>query len=133
MAKLTDNEMISLYKKAYELGKKHAASGNYKCWYTPRLEIAYLNGFEGISIDFDRVVTGYRFGECPKYSSFNYRDNQKENGVSLAALDGQKEVGSTMFFEDRKKVTVKGLLIGTKGSDGEPLVLPLDMFEQYDY
>ena len=27
----------------------------------------------------------------------------------------------------------EGLLIDAKGSDGEPLIIPLDMSEQYDY
>ena len=124
---------IKYMQKAYNLGKRHAENGNYTSWYTPRLQMAYNLGYEGIAVDFDNVVTGYRFGDCPEHESWNYAENRKEWGVSLAALNGEKEVGSSMWFADREKVTVEGLLIDAKGSDGEPLIIPLDMNEQYDY
>lgn len=126
-------EQIKYLRKAYDLGKRHAENGNLTSWYTPRLQMAYDLGYEGISVDFDNVVSGYRYGECPKRESWNYADDCKEHGVSLAALDGDKEVGSSVWFADRKKVSVEGLLIGEKGSDGEVLIIPLDMDEQYDY
>ncbi len=126
-------DQINYMKKAYELGRKHAANGNYCSWYTPRLEMAYNLGYDGIEVDFENPVSGYRYGVCPERTSFNYAENRKESGVSLAALDGQKEVGSSMWFCDREKVNVTGLLISDKGSDGEPLIIPLDMDEQYDY
>lgn len=126
-------DQINYMKKAYELGRKHASNGNYCSWYTPRLEMAYNLGYDGIEVDFENPVSGYRYGSCPEHNSFNYAENRKEVGVSLAALDGQKEVGSSMWFCDREKVSVKGLLISEKGSDGEPLIIPLDMDEQYDY
>ena len=37
-----------------------------------------------------------------------------------------------MFFQDRQKVEVKGLLVSAKGSDGEPLILPLGV-DQWDF
>ena len=126
-------DQINYMKKAYELGRKHASNGNYCSWYTPRLEMAYNLGYDGIEVDFENPVSGYRYGACPERNSFNYAENRKEVGVSLAALDGQKEVGSSMWFCDREKVNVTGLLISEKGSDGEPLIIPLDMDEQYDY
>ena len=126
-------DQINYMKKAYELGRKHASNGNYCSWYTPRLEMAYNLGYDGIEVDFENPVSGYRYGACPERNSFNYAENRKEFGVSLAALDGQKEVGSSMWFCDREKVNVTGLLISEKGSDGEPLIIPLDMDEQYDY
>lgn len=126
-------EQIKYFRKAYELGRKHASNGNYCSWYTPRLEMAYNLGYDGIEVDFENIVRGYRYGVCPKYNSFNYAENRKELGVSLAAIDGQKEVGSSIWFCDRDKVNVTGILIGEKGSDGEPLIIPLDMDEQFDY
>ncbi len=127
------SDQIQYIRKAYELGKRHAATGDYTSWYTPRLQMAYDLGYEGVGVDFDHIVKGYRFGDVPEGCSFNFRDNCKEHGVSLAAIEGQKEVGSVMWFGDRKKVEVTGLLISDTGSDGEPLVIPLDMEEQYDY
>lgn len=126
-------DQINYMKKAYELGRKHASNGNYCSWFTPRLEMAYNLGYDGIDVDFENPVSGYRYGACPERSSFNYAENCKEVGVSLAALDGEKEVGSSMWFCDREKVNITGLLIDKKGSDGEPLIIPLDMDEQYDY
>ena len=126
-------DQINYLRRAYNLGKRHAESGDYCAWYTPRLEMAYNLGYEGIGVDFDNIVSGYRYGKCPEHESINFADNRKEHGVSLAALDGQKEVGSSVWFCDREKVSVNGLLISATGSDGEPLIIPLDMDEQYDF
>lgn len=130
---MTNQEQIKYLLEAYNIGKRHAATGNYTSWYTPRLQMAYNLGYDGISVDFDNIVTGYRFGECPERESWNYANDCKECGVSLASLDGGKEAGSSIWFADREKVRVEGLLIDAKGSDGEPLIIPLDMNEQYDY
>lgn len=128
----TENQ-INYLRRAYNMGRKHAQNGNFASWYTPRLQMAYELGYEGIGVDFDNIISGYRFGACPEHESFNYAEGRKEWGVSLAAVDGQKEVGSTMWFSDRKKVNVKGLLIDATGSDGEPLIIPLDMDVQFDF
>lgn len=130
---MTAKEQIGYLVRAYNMGMRHAQTGNYCCWYTPRLEMAYLLGYEGIRVDFDNMVSGYRYGECPERESWNYAEDRKEVGVSLAALDGDKEVGSSIWFCDRERVSVTGLLIDAKGSDGEPLIIPLDMNEQYDF
>lgn len=130
---MNQQEQIKYLRKAYNLGKRHAENGNFTSWYTPRLQMAYNLGYEGIAVDFDNVVSGYRYGVCPEHESWNYAENRKEWGVSLAAIDGAKEVGSSMWFSEREKVHVRGLLINEKGSDGEALIIPLDMKEQYDY
>lgn len=130
---MTNQQRIDYLRRAYNLGKRHAENGDYCAWYTPRLEMAYNLGYHGIDLDFDKVVKGYRYGDCPERESWNFLDNCKEYGVSLAALEEQKEVGSTMWFSDRRKVIVSGLLIGCKGSDGEPLIIPLDFNEQFDF
>ena len=126
-------DQINYLRRAYNLGKRHAENGDYCAWYTPRLEMAYNLGYDGIEVDFEHIVNGYRYGECPEHESFNYADNTKEHGVSLAALDGQKEIGSSVWFCDRNKVNVSGLLISETGSDGEPLIIPLDMVDQFDF
>jgi hypothetical protein len=46
-------------------------------------------------------------------------------------LEGQKEVGSSIWFLEREKVKVEGLLLPFTGSDGEPLVIPYCV-EDYD-
>ena len=125
---------ISYLKKAYNLGKKHAQNGDWSDWYTPRLKMAYDCGYDGIGIDFDNPVYGYRYGNTPTSTSYNYLDNYLEYGVSLAALETyDKETSTSIFFHDRNKVEVYGLLLDKKGSDGEPLVIPLDMTEQFDF
>ena len=125
---------INDYKRAYNIGVKDAKRCGYTSWYTPVLGAAYNLGYEGYTIDFDTVVTAERYGELPEGSnvSFNYRENTKELGVSVACLKGEEEVGSCMFFQDRQKVEVKGLLVSAKGSDGEPLILPLGV-DQWDF
>lgn len=37
-----------------------------------------------------------------------------------------------MWFADREKIEFSGILLPVTGSDGEPLVLPLEI-EQYDF
>ena len=43
---------ISDYKRAYELGKKHAEECDLCGWYTPFLQASYDLGYEGIEVDF---------------------------------------------------------------------------------
>lgn len=127
------NNQIAFLRRAYNLGRKHAQSGGYCSWYTPRLQMAYDLGYSGIQVDFENVVSGYRYGKSPERCSYNYAANCWEHGVSIAALDGGYEVHSSVWFCDREKVAVVGLLVNAKGSDGEPLVIPLDMSWQYDF
>jgi hypothetical protein len=85
----------------------------------------WLGRVRNVSLAGQPVVSGYRYGAVPQsLLSQNYAEDKPECGVSLAALDGQKEIGSTMWFSDRKKVAVRGILVPRKGSDGEPLVIP---------
>jgi len=64
--------------------------------------------------------------------SYNYRDQVSERGLSLANLEGEDEVGSSMFFKDRGLVQVSGVLLPKTGSDGEPLILPINIVEMQD-
>jgi len=97
-------------------------------WYTPALQIAFDLGQRGIDLSVQPTVTGYRYGAMPEGGlSYNYADDRSERGLSLAAIDGQDEVGSSVWFAGRAKVTVTGLLLPYQGSDGEPLVLPYDV------
>jgi len=122
-----------MFEKAYRLGRKYSESGEIACFFTKCFDVAFDYGFQGIEIDFDDVVTGYRFGEIPEGGvSYNYRDCQFEDGLSLACVDGETEVGSSMWFSDRKRVSVRGIRLPKKGSDGETLVLPIGI-EQSDF
>ena len=124
---------VSMYERAYRLGQRHAGTGDMRYWYTRSIDKAYLMGYEGHEIDFTDIVSGYRYGDIPEGGvSFNYLDDMFEKGLSLAAVDGEKEVGSSMWFYDREKVKVSGIRLPFKGSDGETLILPLGI-EQYDF
>lgn len=100
-------------------------------YYTPILEMARTLGCDGIDLRKAKVVTGYRYGKASEFGiSQNYRDNISEKGLSLAALKGKKEIGSSMWFSDREKYEYTGIYV-TKGSDGEPIILPFG-FEVFD-
>ena len=124
---------INHYKAAYSLGIKHGNSETEMAgWYTKVLEAAYSLGRRGIIVDFDNIVTAERYGELPEGVSYNYRDGFMEDGVSATNIKGEKEVGSSIWFCDREKIEFRGILLPVKGSDGEPLLLPLDVW-QYDF
>lgn len=124
---------IANYKSAYLCGKKDAKNGDYSSYYTPVLEAAYDLGREGIEIDFENIVVAERYGELPKRGvSYNYRDDYKEKGVSAVNIKGEEPVGSYIWFTDNVKIEFEGILLPVKGSDGEPLLLPLGV-EQYDF
>ena len=55
--------------------------------------------------------------------SYNFAENKSENGLSLAQEYGKKEIGSSMWFKDRKAYEYEGLKVGT-GSDGETIIIP---------
>lgn len=115
---------VSDYKAAYKSG----VNGGFVGYCTPALIAAQDMGRNGIVIDWDNIVTGYRYGNIPEGGvSRNYADDCMELGCSLARLEGGKEVGSSVWFCDRPEVKVRGILLPVKGSDGEPLVLPLDI------
>ena len=56
---------ISDYKRAYELGKKHAEECDLCGWYTPFLQASYDLGYEGIEVDFSKVTLVKIVGEAP--------------------------------------------------------------------
>jgi len=69
------------------------------------------------------VVTGYRYGALPESGkSHNHAAARDEIGVSLAQMDGEAEISSVIWFCDRARVAVTGILAG-RGSDGEALVI----------
>ncbi len=97
-------------------------------FYTPIYQMAYNLGCKGIDLSLQPDVRGYRYGVAPESGlSRNYRDGISECGLSLAVITtpGYKteEIGSAMFFSNRKKHYFKGMLLPCKGSDGEPLIL----------
>jgi len=99
--------------------------GTYWSYYTPVLQVAFDLGQRGVDLSLQPDVTGYRYGKMPESGlSYNYSGQKSERGLSLAAIDGQKETGSCVWFADRDTVKVSGLLLPYKGSDGEPLILP---------
>ena len=94
-------------------------------YHTPVLQVAYELGTRGIDLSTAPDVAGYRYGAVPTHGlSHNYRDDHSERGLSLVAINGQPAVASEIWFCDRKRVRVNGLLLPYKGSDGEPLILP---------
>ena len=100
----------------------------FDSYYTPILQIAYNLGQKGINLESQPDVIGERYGNIPEFGlSYNYSADKSENGLSLANLIDEKEVGSTIWFSDRKKVRVSGLLLPYKGSDGENLILTYDV------
>lgn len=77
-----------------------------------------------------RKVRGWRYGEIPAEGrSYNHRDNEPEDGVSLMELEdgccGSRDAISAMFIEaeSRPVVWCEGYLLPHRGSDGEPLIL----------
>lgn len=119
MKTLTAND----YRKANARGIKESKSGDCTSYYTPALQVAYSLGHEGISIADNQIVTGYRYGEMPWNGiSANAQTGGFEKGLSLACIDGGKEIGSSVWFCDREKHTYSGILVGN-GSDGEPVIL----------
>lgn len=112
-----------LILKANKAGLKNPAS--LRSYYTPVLQVAFELGQQGVDLSGQPTVSGWRYGNIPDSGlSYNYRDRKSERGLSLAQLDGEPEVGSSMWFTDRKKIRVTGLLLPYRGSDGEALVLP---------
>jgi hypothetical protein len=86
---------------------------------------ALLWGQNGIDLSSAPTVSGWRYGENVTGISHNYREDVSEYGLSLAALDGETACGSEVWFAERDIVRCQGVLLPKKGSDGEPLVLPI--------
>lgn len=118
--------------EANKAGLRHRKNGNFWLWETPLLAVSYELGLDGVSILNQPIVIGERYGKAPDtYVSMNYRDGIKEMGMSLSNLIEEEEVGSSMWFSDRKKYQYEGILSPEKGSDDEYLLLAFD-FENYD-
>jgi len=141
--------MNSIHEKAYELGKSlktkfdaddlNTAMRYYDSEITDIIE-SNINiydsnllwlvdlGFQGY--EKPEIVTGWRYGNLPKGGySYNYREDRKEKGCSVAWLDNQNsetiDLVSLAFIADgRSLVHVRGYLNPmSKGSDGEPLLM----------
>ena len=105
------------FLEANEAGLRHKGTDNHWSYYTPSLQIAYNLGYENISLKDSDVVTGIRYGEAPeKGISTNYSENRSEKGLSLAQISGEKEIGSSNWFKDRKAFEYRGLKLPYKGS-----------------
>ena len=131
---MTEQEQIKYIKKAYMYGVSCRKTGDCKSWYTPRLTLAFNLGYSGIDIDFEKIITAKRYGYLPPVCSNNFLTDSPENGVSVISIEGDDATHwEEMFLCDRKMITFRCLLINAKGSDGEYLVFPLDMTEQFDF
>lgn len=128
----TNREMILKANKYGQRLDPNDCSGS--SWYSPILQVASdLGALKGIDLTDCPVVTGYRYGTAPASGiSYNYADQRSERGLSMAAINGQNEVGSCVWFADRDRVEYTGILLPYTGSDGEPLILAFG-FDQFDY
>lgn len=70
------------------------------------------------------IVTAWRYGKVPERgTSYNYRDQEYERGVSVLPYEGGKESAYyKAFFGGAPLIRVRGIDFGYKGSDGEPLL-----------
>lgn len=117
--KVTRDQIV----RANDQGLRDRDTGDWLSYYTPTLQVAYNLGQAGRDISGQPDVAGYRYGKAPEsYISHNHADDRSEHGLSLAAIDGEPEVGSSVWFADRRVYRYTGLLAG-RGSDGEPLIL----------
>lgn len=124
---------ISDYQKAYKIGKYDKANSDYSEFRTPALEAAWTAGYNGHEIDFENIVECLRAGNIPESGiSCNYREQESEYGLSVLNVIGEEEVGSAVWFANRETIKVKGIRLPYKGSDGETLILPLNI-EQFDF
>ena len=118
---LTRKQILQANKNGLKYGKEEGA-----WYYTAVLICAYNLGANGVDLTNAPDVSGYRYGKAPwDFISYNYRDDVAELGLSMACLDGEKPVGSSMWFSVRKEYRYSGMLAG-RGSDGEALILCYD-------
>ena len=130
MNKVTEQHI----RDAHAAGVKHAGTETIWSYYTTVLQLAYNAGWSGVALG--PVVDCTRYGRLPSSGcSHNYRDDLSEGGVSCVSAgdDTDGSAGAKMFMADRKLVGFRGvLLVDKRGSDGEPLVLPVDEYEHLD-
>jgi hypothetical protein len=109
--------------EANAVGLRHKDTDTYWSYYTPTLQVAYNLGLAGVDLSDAPDVAGYRYGSAPDSCvSYNHAEARSERGLSLACLDGEQEIGSSVWFADREVIRYTGLLAG-RGSDGEPIIL----------
>ena len=98
---------------------------SWQSYYTPILRVAYNLGRKGIDLSNCVDFTGHRYGYAPESGiSYNYANQSAECGLSLAVKTDGTEVGSVIWFTDRKKHNYTGLLLPILGSDDEAMILP---------
>jgi len=119
MKQITREDIIEA--NAYGLNHRDSLA-SYR---TPVLMCALLWGQNGIDLSSAPTVSGWRHGKNVTGISHNYREDVSEYGLYLAALDGETACGSEVWFAERDIVRCQGVLLPKKGSDGEPLVLPI--------
>ena len=100
----------------------------------------FLAGLEGRPMP--KKVRGYRYGGLPPVNkitgtrcSWNYREDKSEMGVSMAAIEGCKEIFSFAILgcidEGRPKVYCEGYLSWISGGDSEPLLVAAKEIPEY--
>lgn len=139
--------MIAAFKEGKELSKLYGGKDSY--WYkvltgeapTPKsynyeAQPGILSDFFEAGIigeDLPKPVIGWRYGDIPPTGkSYNYRDQYTEYGVSLMQVEGEP-IGKNAFAlfggSNRNKRYVKGYLIERRGSEGEPLIIGAENFD----
>ena len=122
-------------KEANAAGIKHLNSdGPWWCYHTVVLDVAYnLGRNDGLSLADAPVVTGTRFGGMPLHGiSRNHADDTAERGCSLAGIGDDLRWGQMSYAMGREPLHVTGILVPDTGSDGEPLVLPVNCLDYLD-
>lgn len=112
-------------REANAAGLRHRDGSNYWSYRTPVLQCAYDLGQNGVDLKDAPIVKGIRYGKAPESGiSTNFQSQTAEKGLSLAQEYGKKEIGSSVWFAERKAYEYRGIKVGV-GSDGETLILPL--------
>lgn len=108
---------------ANQQGLRDRETGDWLSYYTPTLQVAYNLGQMGRDLSGQPDVAGYRYGKAPEgYVSHNHTADRSEHGLSLAAVDGEREIGSAVWFCGRSTYRYYGMLV-ERGSDGEAIIL----------
>ena len=102
-------------------------------YYTKILQAAYNIGLDGIDISTAPIVNATRAGKAPWDGiSVNHKPGESENGLSCLSINGGEEHWSASFVGNRERHEYTGILLPITGSDDEPLILPVDGFENFD-
>ena len=121
--------MALLKKQDFEKANKLGLAGADVCFYSPLLNVAFDLGCNGQSIDDCEIINCFRFGGLPDTGvSHNHASDCSEKGLSVYT---DSDVIRAEFEERGNKVELRGIKVAT-GSDGEPVVLPLDIVESWD-